>query len=143
MWLSYGLANFSSMCAVILGMMAFINNHASHNNSFSTILSISRDAKLDNLFPDCCHGKLPLPRATMKAHLKVAQMDDGGQSLQPRDNERSVCEACVARATAAVSPRLQGMRKLSTWNWRSPVLKARDEEESAGETLRYPTRFGD
>lgn len=110
-------------------MVAFINNQASHNNSFSTILSISRDAKLDNLFPDCCHGKLPLPKDTMKAHLRVAQMDDGGQSLQPRDNERSICKACVARAAAEAPPRPLGIRKFSTWNWRSPVLGAMNEEK--------------
>lgn len=65
----------------------------------------------------------------MKAYLRVAEMADGGQSLQPTDNQRTVCEACETRAAAAVSSRPQGVRRLSTWNWRSPVLRAMDEGE--------------
>jgi len=87
-----------------------MHNNASHDKSFSTLLSISRDPELANLFPECCHGKLPLPRQTMRARLRVEEMEDGGQSLKPKDAQKPVCEACRLAAERPQRP-----RAMSTW----------------------------
>ena len=110
LWLAYGLGTFFALIANAFGAQAFMENNASHNNSLSTLLSISRDPELANLFPECCHGKLPLPQRTMKARLRVEEMGDGGQSLKPKDTKRTVCEACKLQATQTQRP-----RAFSTW----------------------------
>jgi len=110
LWLAYGLGIFFALIANALGAQAFMENNASHNNSLSTLLSISRDPELANLFPECCHGKLPLPPETMKARLRVEEMEDGGQSLKSKDTKKTVCEACKSAAMRSQRP-----RAMSTW----------------------------
>ncbi|KAF2094276.1 hypothetical protein NA57DRAFT_60907 [Rhizodiscina lignyota] len=107
LWLAYGLGNFFALCAVALGVIAFISNDASHNNAVSTLLSIGRDRSLDPLFPPCCHGRLPLPEETMNAPLRVLKQDDGVENLIPPPGVKiePSCRTCEARAAAAASPR--------------------------------------
>jgi hypothetical protein len=106
MWTAYGLAIGFSIIANILGIVAFCRNDASHDMSLSTILSISRDQQLDGLFPQCAHGRLPLPKETMSAELKIIRMTDNkGWSLQPtaKDRKQSVCIRCVGEGKMSVA----------------------------------------
>lgn len=129
LWLAYGLAIFFALCAVVLGLFAFISNDESHNNTFSTLLSVSRDPSLDPLFPPCCHGKLPLPRETMDASLRVSRGDGGVENLVPPSNVKVTpsCRTCAireareARASIAASPN-QGRRR-STFTLWTPAPK--------------------
>jgi hypothetical protein len=96
LWIAYGLAILFSLVANVLGMIAFYLNDASHDMSLSTILSITRDRLLDDLFPQCAHGRLPLPKETMKTLLRIVRMsDDMGWSLQPPVRKQSLCPKCV------------------------------------------------
>lgn len=95
LWLAYGLANFFALLSVILGIVAFKHNDASHNNSLSNVMSVSQDPELGLLFPRCCRGVFPLPEETMRAKLKVVPDALGGQSLKPESGQQQVkCEAC-------------------------------------------------
>lgn len=104
LWLAYGLANFFALCAVALGLGAFVSNDASHDNAFSTLLSIGRHRSLDPLFPPCCHGKLPLPKETMEARMRLLEQEDGVENLVPTEEIEPLCRTCAARAAAAASP---------------------------------------
>ena len=127
LWAAYGVAIVFALAAVATGMLAFRSNGASHDDKFSTILSISRDPELSNLFPSCCHGKLPLPKATMNAKLSVEQMADGGQSLRWRGVHKPVCSICKQDAEASSGQR-QRRRSSSVWNIKWP--RARTSEVS-------------
>lgn len=131
LWLAYGLANFFALCAVVLGLIAFISNHASHNNAFSTLLSIGRDRSLDPLFPPCCHGRLPLPKETMDAPLRVLIQNGGVENLVPPPNVRikpscRTCAAREARTAAAASPNPERRRRstfTTRWTWASRPIE--------------------
>ncbi|KAF2674051.1 hypothetical protein BT63DRAFT_366381 [Microthyrium microscopicum] len=97
LWIAYGLALLLSLFAILLGLLAFLTNEASHDNSFSTIMSITRDPALGPLFPDCCHGKLPLPSASLDAKLRIREMEGGGESLMPVGHVPIVCTACMEK----------------------------------------------
>lgn len=127
LWAAYSVAVTFTIFAIILGFVAFSSNGGSYDNTFSTILSISRDPDLAELFPPCCHGKLPLPRATMKAKLNVEKMKDGGQSLRWKGQHKPVCELCE-RESDEMKEQPQRRRGSSAWTFKWP--RARVSEVS-------------
>ena len=101
--------------------MAFINNNASHNNKFSTLTSVTREGLLDNLYPERCHGKLPLPEETMNAKLMLEEKPNGAQNFKPEivpNRKIPVCNTC--NSTGAQRPRMA-----STWSIK-PITSQRD-----------------
>ena len=122
LWIAYGTGIGLTLLAVCLGLLAFKVNGASHDNVFSTLLSISRDPDLANLFPPCCHGKLPLPKATMKAKLIVESMKDGGQSLCWQGDHRPLCEICQQQLESR-SKETAHRRTSSAWTLKWPRIK--------------------
>ena len=119
LWTAYGVAVAFTSLALISGFIAFSSNGGSYDNDFSTILSISRDPDLAELFPVCCHGKLPLPEATLKAKLNIEKMKDGGQSLRWKGQHKPVCKVCEREANE-MREQPQRRRGSSTWTFKWP-----------------------
>ncbi|KAK5740028.1 hypothetical protein LTR17_004925 [Elasticomyces elasticus] len=94
LWLAYGLAYYFVLLTLVVALMTIHENHASHNNSVSALLSISRDETLAALFPKCCRGKQPLPSETMEAELMIQGDPEVGESLTPQGKVTPVCRAC-------------------------------------------------
>jgi hypothetical protein len=82
LWISYGLALGFAFLANILGVAAFWVNNASHDRSFSALLSSTRDAALAKIFNLERLGKLPLPDHVSKRLLRFEEMGEGGLGLK-------------------------------------------------------------
>lgn len=78
LFLAYGIAIFFALLANALGGLAYHHNRVSHDTSFSSILSSTRDPGLADLFVHQVLGKLPLPGEIKRAMLRFGKMKEGG-----------------------------------------------------------------
>lgn len=93
----YTLAVVATLVTNAMGLWAYWRNNASFDLSFSTLVSVTRSRKLDNLFPPCCHGVQPLPEESLEAELEVRESWMGtrpGRNIVLVGDSRPVCTAC-------------------------------------------------
>lgn len=73
LWIAYGLAIAFSVVSVLLGLSVMVMNGASFDDSFSTILRVSKTAELMTEFrSEGEDGRLPLPAYLEKARLVMS-----------------------------------------------------------------------
>jgi hypothetical protein len=75
-WIFNGLSIGITLIVCILGLLGFSANQASHDMSFSTIVSICRGGVSEYLFPRG-HGRLPHPSQSMTTPLELKQVEEG------------------------------------------------------------------
>jgi hypothetical protein len=78
LWLAYGLALVFATGAVAAGLLITHRNQASYSNNFSTVLRVSRNAKLNTEFSGRDYsGADPLP-----SHLATATIEFHGEKSE-------------------------------------------------------------
>lgn len=116
--IAYSLACAATIVVNILGWYAYRENGAAFDSSFSTIVSATRGADLDNVFPKCCQGVLPIPRESLDATVQVRRIEGNlrGRRIIPIGTPVVVCEICNRPAAARA---VSGDRRSSLRNgWR-------------------------
>jgi len=108
--LAYGLAIAAALTVNLFGLWAYRKNGAAFGRSFSTFTSVTRDARLRALFPQCCQGTLPLPAAALDEPIQVDILRDRaghafGITIHPANKDlrgEMICPACVRRRPTIV-----------------------------------------
>jgi hypothetical protein len=90
-WLAlpYGLALGLNAIAVVVGMYCFRENGCSMNTNFSTLVTTTRSADLDNLVQGQRLGYWPIAKEILHSRIRFGELvvpsdDDGEESSQPR-----------------------------------------------------------
>ena len=100
LWIAYSLSLALATLAVAIGLFSIYFNHASYNNSFSTILRIAKGAELSAVILDHdTDGACPLPDYIGKATVKFSDMRKGIDESGDIDNERDAKRPLVRSAT--------------------------------------------
>ena len=87
LWIAYGLAALFTFGAYIVGMLAILANGASYDDSFSTVLRTTRDARLNiELMEEDLDGWSPLPSRLAKATVDMSRC---GQSNSGSETEKA------------------------------------------------------
>lgn len=74
LWLAYGIAIGVSLAAVVVGLVVMWLNDAAYNNSFSSLLRLSRGAQLNRkIVPKDYDGREPLPKYLEKGVIRFAE----------------------------------------------------------------------
>lgn len=82
LFLAYGIALAVALFAIVLGMLAYISNGVSHNNSFSSIVRATRNLEFSRLVD---------PRAPASG-AKTIDKRTGKTVLRLRDDGFVVCQ---------------------------------------------------
>jgi hypothetical protein len=78
LWLPYGVAIVCSFFAVLLGLNALWFNGVSHDNSFSTIMAVTRNAYLDRLTIGQSLGATPMGDKILRTRLRFGVLEPEG-----------------------------------------------------------------
>lgn len=71
LYLSYGIALFLALLAIILGALAYVSNGVSHDNSFSSIVRATRNPELLDFDQRRTPGALPLDKNLGQTVLRL------------------------------------------------------------------------
>lgn len=87
LWAAYGAATLFTFGSVIIGFLIILMNDASYDNSFSTVLRVSRAAELSVEVQDVdLSGKSPLPPYLAKATVTISSRDQAQTSPTPKSS---------------------------------------------------------
>jgi hypothetical protein len=84
LWLAYGIAITLSFVAVLLGLHALWLNGVSHDNSFSSIMAVTRNGFLDELTLGHSLGATPMSKEVLRTKLKFGELSEGVEKGKPR-----------------------------------------------------------
>jgi hypothetical protein len=85
--ISYSIAVFATLIALVLGFYSFHDNGVAHSTVFSAVLATTRNSELDVLSKGHSLGALPLDKRVAGIRLRFGELNRGTEKIGDEDEE--------------------------------------------------------